>query len=464
MVPTVYAGLVVLIGIFASTMGLLRAQILLCLLGGTTAVFLPALGGAVIVVPVFCLPFLVLRAGSQAYNEGTMGRMSVPGFWLMASVVWGIVLAVFMPRFLAGQVDIMTIDRYSGNGTRLIPLKPVSGNLTQSVYALGNLATFVCARYLLQPEGRLALFSRAVLGLSALTCLSAVINLAQFYAGFPDVLQYVRTAYAVFDSGEARGTGLMRIHGTFPETSAFSQFALGLMAYCASLWLSEVDATRAGVLALALLALLAFSTSGTAYAGLLLYLIMLGTTLLVQALREGRLPRIPLLFTAAVFLALVVVSLVAFESPIVDTVGRFFEITVLDKMDSESGKDRSSWNAQAAQNFVETYGFGLGMGTVRASSFALILLADLGVLGTAFYLIFLLYALRGQRPRRATTTSAISAAAAQGALAALAGAIISGATFDLGPLFYLLAAAASLTHKPNTVGQAHASPRRALAA
>ena len=51
---------------------------------------------------------------------------------------------------------------------------------------------------------------------------------------------------------------------------------------------------------------------------------------------------------------------------------------VLNKLSTASGIERSAWNEQALQNFFDTFGFGVGNGSVRASSFPIGVLASLG--------------------------------------------------------------------------------------
>jgi hypothetical protein len=445
MVPTFYAALVTLFGLFASRTGVLRLQVLCLVLGGTTAILLPALGGSTIVVPVMCLPFLVVRAWLESYGSGAMRQMPKPAFWLCCTVLWGLVCTLFLPRIFEGQVEVMTLDTSGGEtGTRLIPIRPVSGNITQSVFAVGNIAMFLSARYLMRTEKRLIVYRDAVLMLAALNCAAAVINLGEFYAGFPPLLQYVRTAYAVFETGEQRGTGMMRIHGTFPETSAFSAFSLTLFGFTFNLWLNRVRPLVSGTLSLLLLIFLMFSTSGTAYAGIIIYGAILTFTLVRRGYLEGRIPRVALLVTGALMVLTILGALVLAEAPIAMRVANFFQVTVVNKMESESGETRAAWNHQAWQNFIDTYGLGVGIGTARASSFLLVLLSNVGVLGTLLYGTFLWHVLRPPPRSQGTTFDQISQAARHAVLASLSAALLSGTAFDRGPGFYLYAAAATL--------------------
>lgn len=439
MVPSVFALLVCIAGFMTSRAGALRWQVALCLFGGTAALSLPALGGAVITPSVLFLPFLIYRALGQR-DRSRSWRVSPAAMWLSFAVLWGVLGAFCFPRMMAGMLQILTIDRTSSieEGAALIPLRPVSGNITQSAYALGNVATFLAIRTLLAPSTRLELFRDAALFLTALNCTAAIINLAEFHAGLPPLLEYVRTGYATFGTYEA--AGLVRIHGTFPETSAFSSFTLPLFAFAVNLWLDNARPLYSGALAAASLLFLLISTSGTAYVGLGVYLSILLYTVARRATRQQAARRTAGLVTVGLCVIAIVASAFVFESAVVSRVYSFIDGMVLSKMDSESGVTRSSWNHQAWLNFIESYGLGVGLGSARASSFALVLLSNVGAFGTACYVAFLYCVMH----RRGFEGGSVTRASRHAVVASLVTACVSGTVFDLGIAFYAFAAAATV--------------------
>jgi hypothetical protein len=123
----------------------------------------------------------------------------------------------------------------------------------------------------------------------------------------------------------------------------------------------------------------------------------------------------------------------------------FFQITLLRKLESSSGIERSSWNAQAWSNFTETFGVGVGLGSARASSFPLVVLSNLGALGALLFSVLVLLLLHSAftRPPGAVTGQPVALAAGHALLASLIAASVSGTVFDLGMAFYAYAAAAS---------------------
>lgn len=443
MEPTVFAVLVCAAGLLAPRKLLLHALMLWCLFGGAAAIALPALGGATITPAVMFLPFLIVRVWFERGGGDVLRRVPRPGFWLALLALWGGLTAVFLPRMLAGEVQILTIDRGAAaySGPVLLDLRPVSGNITQVAYAFGAVGCFFAVRAWLDRPGRVSAFCDAVLMLAALNCLAALINLGEFYLGLPPMLDSVRTAgYAMFEAHET--AGLMRIQGTFPETSAFSAFTLPLFAFTSSLWLRKVRPFWSGGLSAALLTLLLISTSGTAYTGLCLYAGAVALALGWHAYRERGVPRLAALSLGASLAAAAFFGVLALELPVAGNVIEFFNSTVVGKLQSESGIERGSWNRQAWSNFLETWGVGVGLGSARASSYPLVLLSNVGVIGTLLFAAFVFSACRGNRS--AGQIAPVPDAGRQAVIAALLAASVSGTVFDLGVAFYAFAAVASL--------------------
>jgi len=441
---TLFTLLVCAGGLFTSRSGALTLQVLWCLFGAAAAIALPEFGGATITPAVLFLPFLLVRAIGERGVNGCLRQVVYPsaGFWLTLLVVYGVLSAYFLPRVFAGEVMIQALDRAAINlGIALVPLHPVSTNLTQSGYALGGVCAFVAICTLFETQGMLDHFRDAVLLLAGLNCLAGVINLAEFYLGFPSLLEYVRTAgYAMFDNYEV--AGLMRIQGTFSETSAFSSFTLPLFAFTFSLWLYKVRTAYSGVLALTSLVFLLISTSGTAYIGLAIYLSCLGLGLIWNGFLFGRVPRLGTLLMMGMLAPLIACGVFFFEPTVAERVTDVFEITVLNKMQSSSGIERGSWNQQAWSNFLDTHGVGVGLGSARASSYLLVLLSNVGVIGTLLFFVFLIQLFRSDTLHHALPDWAVVRASKQAIFAALICASLSGAVFDLSILFYAFAAAA----------------------
>ena len=119
------------------------------------------------------------------------------------------------------------------------------------------------------------------------------------------------------------------------------------------------------------------------------------------------------------------------------------------------------WNAVAFRNALDTWGLGVGIGGARASSYALVLLSNVGVPGVLLYLLFATKVLFA-RPsvaldaREASVLRACRAAV----VGFLAGHLLVGTIFDQSPLFYAICgalAAATLAPVP-VLSRVHARP------
>ncbi|MGL4635484.1 MAG: hypothetical protein ACRCWF_05835 [Beijerinckiaceae bacterium] len=273
------------------------------------------------------------------------------------------------------------------------------------------------------------------------------------------MLAFMRNAsYRMLNDAEVMG--FKRLVGSFPEASAYAYATLGMFGFAGRLWLAGVYPGTAGAVALLSALALAFSTSTTAYAGLAACLGAFGAMSVTGVLR-GPVPANTLVF---VFLAPIVVLLLilgmAMNQEIWTTVTTLIEKTLFTKLGTDSGVTRVAWNRQALTNFVETYGLGAGVGSVRASSFILAVFGSIGIVGVVGYGIFLLQTLAlPQPPLGDPLSEAVRAAARSACFGLCVAASIAGSFIDLGLPFFALAAVATArrTH-PVSVPAAAARP------
>lgn len=448
MIPTPIAAIVLLLALVTPDRRMPHALLLCCLFGASAAIELPALGGAPITPAVLLMPFVVWRALREQGPDACMRPLAFPqaGFWLLLLVTWGVLSAGFVPRLLEGQTLLYGTDRGAMSGVRLLPLQPLSTNLTQSAYAVAGLITFAALGALLRPAGRLAAFGNAVLLLAALNVAAALLNLAELTLPIPSLLEFVRNAgYAILVGGEVGG--LQRISGTFAESSAFAAFTLPLFAFCATLWRERVRMRASGLLALATLAMLLLSTSSTAYAALAAYVTLVSLAGAGRTLTRYE----PLHFGIGAWLlwgaAVAACAALLLRPEIADRLADFFGVTLVRKLDSLSGIERGSWNLQAWTNFLDSRGLGVGLGSARASSFVLVLLSNVGIAGALLFLLFVGRVLVATAAPGAVEddegAAPVRRAARHAVIAALLGATVSGVVFDLGLAFYAFAAAAA---------------------
>ncbi len=412
------------------------------LLGAAAAIVLTSLGMANVQPAHLLLAFLLCSVATRRSTALVVGRsLAFPseGFWLLLTAIYALVSALLLPRLFAGSTYVFAIARTEvGPGIVSMPLGPTSGNITQPVYFLGDvLCFFAFLAYGSDPSAFKATV-RAVLVCTAVNLCFAVLDVGGWLLHL-DLLSPVRNAnYRMLD--EVTAGGLKRIVGSFPEASTFAYCTLGWFAFCTRLWLAGIHSRITGPLALLSFVSLLFSTSSTGYAGTVgfligLYFVSLGG-MLTRPVSRNTLALIALMPVAAA----VCILAVRLDQPLWDAVQQMIDSTILNKMATQSGVERAMWNAQSLVNFADTHWLGAGVGSVRASSFPLAVLGNIGAIGAVTYGAFLLRLFwRGPGRWRQPYPAACQSAARWACFAELVGASVSGSFIDLGLPFFAFA-------------------------
>jgi hypothetical protein len=218
------------------------------------------------------------------------------------------------------------------------------------------------------------------------------------------------------------------------------------------LWVLGVYPRVAGIASALSLTCILFATSTTGYAGLAVYTLFEYTRILGSIFLGRRSRRIVFVVVFGPIVVAIVVMALALNDTIWTDIVEIFRLAFFEKASSESGVERGSWNAQAITNVIDTYGFGVGIGSTRASSWVLAVLASLGIPGAICYFGFIvavLFAPTAQDPFAAKVQSA----AASACFALLIVASIGGAFVDLGLPFFMLAAFALGTRRSTLPGR-----------
>jgi hypothetical protein len=441
-----------LIGLLAGRAVAVPVFFVSTLLSAAAALILPSLGGANIQPAHLLLGFLalaVLASPASLRRAGTALAFPNCGFWLLLTAVYAILSAMFLPRILAGTTYVFAIARTElGPGIISTPLAPTSGNITQAIYFLGDLVCFlVFYDAASRPDGLKIAVNAAIVS-AAINLGFAAIDLGTYWLGLGDVLAVVRNAnYRMLD--DATVLGFKRIVGSFPEASTFAYVTAGFFAFCTKLSLDGIRPKLTVPLALLSLLALALSTSSTGYAATSGFLALLFLSSLIQVF--SRRVRRATLALVTIFPLIVVAGLAGLRlnQPAWRAVSELIDNSVFEKMQSSSGIERAKWNDQALINFSQTRGLGAGDGSVRASSFPIAVLGNIGVFGALTYGIFLCGVLLGRKNRwRHPFPAACQSAARWACLTQLAGASVAGSFIDLGLPFFIFAGLACAGPEP----------------
>jgi hypothetical protein len=442
-----------LIALFQGADFALGAFIPLTLLGAAAAILL---GGSGTIQPAHLMLgfFAVTVLGNLDRFGPVLRSLTFPreGFWFCALAAYGIAGAFLLPRLFAGATGVNAIGATEhGPSLVLVPLGPTSGNVTQSIYLMADVVCFLAVlAYATMPHG-LPRVMRALLVYAGANIGLAGIDLVTGLTGTGFLLDFIRNADYQLHLEETTG-GLRRIVGSFTETSAFSYATVGSLGFTAQLWLVGYRPWLTGVLSFASLILLAFSTSTTAYVATPVLLAVLYAGALARAIR-GRAPATTFVFLALAPLATLMLGLAIALTPSASAaILDFFDVAIVAKSASQSGLERAQWNQTAFQNFIDTSGMGGGLGSIRASSFLLAVLSNLGVIGVLCFTMIFLQIFRPRREARQTDEELHGRSAARIACAGiLIAATVSGALVDLGLPFYVFAGLACAAGDRRTI-------------
>jgi hypothetical protein len=421
------------------------------LLGSAAAFVLDSLGGTNISPAHLLLGFLSVRLlRDPAVKQSTAEAVAPgsPGFWLLLTVVYSAVSAYFLPRLFAGQtfvVLVRAVDPFS------YPLAPVMSNLTQTIYLVADCVCFlVISRYAGGTVGKAALRNAAIFSV-ILNLIFAGLDLLTYSTGTADLMSFIRNAnYSLLFEDQV--TGMKRIVGSFVEASSFGTATLGYFSFSFTFWLLGVRPRFMFILSMLSLCALIFSTSSTAYGGIAVTLTLGYLATLVVAIRGRSTTQMISFLVATPIILSILFCVIALNDDYSAFVNNLLDNTVFGKFSTSSGLERSSWNRQALQVFVDTFGFGAGNGSMRTSSFVLAVISNLGVIGTLLFGFFFLGVFFGRAgdgeadPLEDATRLAAKAAC----IAWLISATISSALTDLGMAFFAFAAIGCARSDPVT--------------
>lgn len=424
--------------------------------GAAAAFNLPALGGATIGLAdlgaVALFSSVLLTRDALGRLVGTM-RFGQPGFWILLLWLVCVISALFFPRLFAGHTDVFSISRVDGaNSISLRPLKPGSGNISQAFRMSLGILTFLALATALRHRPQA---ERVILAVSTATVIHFILgwlDVLTFSLGLKELLEPIRTAnYAMLV--DHRMVGLKRMIGGFPEASSFGSFSLGLFGFWFVFWLRNPYTHRAGWMMLLTLVVLLRSTSSSAYLGLVLFMLLLGTLILFRSAWTS--PSRRSVTVSAILAVITCLSLIllfgAYElSP---DVAQFFNRALFEKAESSSGVERMMWNTYALKNFFDTWMIGAGVGSIRASNWLVACLGSIGLLGTLVYLLFLGSVARVRTSRPDPLTSAVVTGAKAACLALLVIAMLIKSTPDLEIFYFALAGLAVGLARGNQLGK-----------
>jgi hypothetical protein len=241
--------------------------------------------------------------------------------------------------------------------------------------------------------------------------------------------------------------GFWRIAGSYSEASAFGSVSLACLSFCYLYW-RKTGSRLARWLSLVLLILVLLSTSSTAYVGLAVVGLPVAFSIVLSFL-VGRFTADELLMISLLSIGIFgVLAISLYDQGILHPIVQLIDSTVINKSNSASGQERTYWNIKSLQSFVDTSGFGIGLGSSRASSWPIAVISQLGVVGSIMMAVLLIVVARGLgglAPYVDPETDAVVSSVRACALAGIVAASIASGTADPGMIFFIALAVISAT-------------------
>lgn len=359
--------------------------------GMLSAFNLPAVGGLSLKASSVCAGLLVgwLAISHLRLRDILLSRQSLSGahLALIFLSIYLVVSAVINVRIFQGEIEVFSLGRgieRSGKGAigMLTPLRPGWSNVSQSFYMLLSISFFFAILMIIRRYGFFWIH-RALIIVASVHLVLSVLDAIELDA----LLSLIRTAnYALLTHHQVHG--FARIIGGFAEPSAFGSFSSTLLGYFA-LHTFISKSWNSGFLALALGLCVVVSFSSTAYFGsfvvvMFLLFAILRTTFFGQGIPSG--------FVYIGWL-LCVTGLVLLMLN-TERVEQVLDSLIFNKASSASGYERGLWARYGFKTFIDTYGLGAGVGSIRSNGWIAVYLGSMGIPGflcaCAFWLQILL--------------------------------------------------------------------------
>jgi hypothetical protein len=431
-----------LAGITCLCLGYTATVIAFCIftvLGGAAAILV---GSASIPPGHLFLAFLTIATFSYSDKVRIALRalkFPQPALWLACLLIYGVIVGYFAPRMMARMMEIIPLgsSEYPSTGGT-VPLGPVSSNFTQAVYVTADLVTFLL---MLACGSTLAGFRAITFGLmsfSAANLLFGVLDLISAGTPIQDLFGYIRNAQYAFHSDDVVA-GVKRVVGSWPEASSFAGISLCVVGFTGTMWICGRYSRTNGFLFLMSSIMVVRSTSSTGLFGLPVCLCVLYLASLFRCggLSGTRASAAVVLFAPPV--AMLLVMIILLNDTLYRQIYGYFDLLVFSKSTSASAIERGAWNHHGLQNFLGSYGIGVGLGTARTSGFIFALLSNVGIPGSLFFGLFFVMAVLVPKAKPRTAIADVHTAARNGCFCALVGALVAGPTVDLGLLFFIMA-------------------------
>lgn len=401
MIPTVFGVLVTVFALwvmFRPATDMMILVIFASLLGGASAINLPALGGSSITPANFALVFLTLRILLSPLGRAPLVLGAVKqNIFLVAFAVYGALMAFLLPRVFYHSLNVPSLRVMSLEIYAVSPVQFSSQNITTSVYMIGTMLAALASTLAVQFEHKENKIVSAILWVSWIHIGFGLLDIVFTRMGHGAWLDIFRNgSYAQLSQDVG---AVHRVSGVFPEPSVYAGYGFGLFVATTELWLRGERSRQTGLAALAMVIMLLVTTSSTAYFSIVLYGLLIAVRAMITPMRLAPRKLVYLSSFAFLFftsLLAVTVFFPALSKLMVEVVD---EMTFR-KLNSISGLQRAFWAHEGWMAFWKTNLIGIGPGSFRSSG---LIAATAGSTGFIGLLLFGLYLFSILQPFRAVS-------------------------------------------------------------
>lgn len=440
--PGVIFWILLLLGVVSDGPGLLYLLIGTTAIG-TLSVVPPALTGGTTIQPesVCAVAFfvkLLCRPGAVTWMIDAALRFDKL-LMLTVFLLICIVCTIFGPLLFQG-IAIMPL-RAAGAQLAPMPLQISSSNITQLGYITLSVATVFAFAFAVQAPGFLERVLNAFLICGALFVATGIADmLAQRFGAESLLVPFRNATYSLLIDNVL--DGYQRVIGLMSEASAYGPGCITMLAILTMLrpyYRAGFQHRLCVALMFGLLLLGYLSTSTTAYAGIVVFFVAYGLDWCHRALYRGTRGRatLSLEFILVGGVVFSLACLVAFDDTVLRDTISLIDLTVFDKTATSSYIVRSYWNSVSWRDLFASYGFGVGVGSTRASDWVIAVLSNTGVLGGLALGILLLQTFL-RRTGRDRFRAGIATALKVALIVPLATETVSSPVPDFGPVIAIM--------------------------
>jgi hypothetical protein len=332
------------------------------------------------------ITFCTMRylAGQRWGNERSVARVYLP---FILFTLYCVFVTIVMPQAMAGR--LLVWPQRNDIFRLKVPLYFGTGNISQLSYVLFNAIFCFLATCYVEKKPWIA---GRLLHVSFVSGYVVVFfGVWQFIARisglyFPEDFLY-SNSFATVNSEQTIGDTI-RVSGSFNEPASLAGHACGTVY--ATFWLILTGDKRRFVLGLFVLStiLVLLSTSTTGYVVLAVGLPSMMALSATSAKSASLMRLLKVFLWASILVTTLIVTLPWVSPELGARVNEVLEAT-LEKQDSQSFDERTTWDTDALSLVAPTFGFGAGWGSVRSSSLGPAILGGTGIWGFALFIWFI---------------------------------------------------------------------------